>query len=361
MNNPIPEVLGPPTDDDLAGLGDVEEPGGEIGGVAHRGVVHAQVASDRAHHHGTGVDPDAHAEVEPVYALDVGGERLEPFLDRQRRAERPRGVVLVGDRRAEERHDAVTEELVDRPLAAVDGREDHLEDAVHDAVDVLGVEALRHCGEAGHVGEHHGDGLALTLEGALRGEDLLGEVFRRVGDGGGFPERGACGRRRRDDRGGRGGLLHGLRRRGHGLRRRGVGAGAVAGSRRCRTRRRTSGSARSDAHSRDRSGAGARRTHRRTCFAPGSPPDTPDTPLSGFPRRGGHSLHHVYHALYIARGPRCPPNPIPLRGAPARARQLPESTSHRPVEDELCFRWPSRQRPMKNSPRCREGSHLAST
>ena len=80
----------------------------------------------------------------PVYALDVSGERLEPFLDGQRGAERPRGVVLVGDRRAEERHHAVTEELVDRPLAAVDGREDHLEDAVHDAVDVLGVEALRH-------------------------------------------------------------------------------------------------------------------------------------------------------------------------------------------------------------------------
>ena len=31
-----------------------------------------------------------------------------------------RAVVLVGDRRAEERHHAVTEELVDRSLVAVD-------------------------------------------------------------------------------------------------------------------------------------------------------------------------------------------------------------------------------------------------
>ena len=117
----------------------------------------------------------------PCVRLHVLGERLEPVLDRERRAERALGVVLVRDRRAEERHHPVAEELVDRPLVAVDRAQDHLEGAVHDRVDVLGVELLGHRGEARHVREHHGDDLALALDGALGGEDLLGEVLGGVG------------------------------------------------------------------------------------------------------------------------------------------------------------------------------------
>ena len=59
---------------------------------------------------------------------------------RQRRAQRAMRVVLVGDRRAEERHHAVAEELVDGALVRVDGGEDDLEASVHDLVDVLGIE-----------------------------------------------------------------------------------------------------------------------------------------------------------------------------------------------------------------------------
>jgi hypothetical protein len=46
---------------------------------------------------------------------------------------------------------------------------------------LLGVAVRQQLHRALEVGEEHGDLLALALEGALRGEDLLGEVLRRVG------------------------------------------------------------------------------------------------------------------------------------------------------------------------------------
>ena len=57
-------------------------------------------------------------------------------------------MVLVGDRRAEERHDAVAGELVDGALPAVHGVEHELECAVHDAVELFGVEGPRQLGRA---------------------------------------------------------------------------------------------------------------------------------------------------------------------------------------------------------------------
>ena len=101
-------------------------------------------------------------------------------------------VVLVGDRRAEQRHDAVAEELVDRALVAVDLGQHQLEGAGHEGVDVLGIEALGDRGEAGDVHEEHRDLLALALDRALGREDLLGEVLGGVGRGRG--ERRRCGR-----------------------------------------------------------------------------------------------------------------------------------------------------------------------
>jgi hypothetical protein len=83
--------------------------------------------------------------------LDVLGERLEARLDRERRAQRTLRVVFVRDRCPEERHHAVTKELVDRTFVPVNRIQDDLEGAVHDRVDVLGVELLGYRREAGHV------------------------------------------------------------------------------------------------------------------------------------------------------------------------------------------------------------------
>ena len=180
---PGSEVLGIATDDDLPGSGQRQHPRGQVRGVADRRVVHAKIPADRADDDGAGVDPDAHLEVPLVLALDLVAQGLQVAVDLERGVKRAGRVILVGDRRAEQRHDAVPEKLIDRALVAVNRVQDHLEGAVHDGVDLLGIQALGHRREAGHVGEHHGDLLALSLDGALRREDLLGEMPRGVRGG----------------------------------------------------------------------------------------------------------------------------------------------------------------------------------
>jgi hypothetical protein len=89
-------------------------------------------------------------------------------------------VVLVGDRRPEERHDPVARVLVHRAFEAVHALGEDLEEAIEYLVPLLGIEPLGELHRALHVGEQDGDLLALAFEGRLRLEDLLGEVLRRV-------------------------------------------------------------------------------------------------------------------------------------------------------------------------------------
>ena len=88
----------------------------------------------------------------------------ERALDRERGRDRAHRVVLVRDRRAEERHHAVARELIHGALVAVHRLHDRLKAAVHDAVQILGIEARRERGEARDVGEQHGHELALAFE-----------------------------------------------------------------------------------------------------------------------------------------------------------------------------------------------------
>jgi hypothetical protein len=56
-----------------------------------------------------------------------------------------------------------------------------LETAIHDLVDLLGIQLLGEGGVGGHIGEEDGDQLALTLDGGAGGKDLLGQVLGGVG------------------------------------------------------------------------------------------------------------------------------------------------------------------------------------
>jgi hypothetical protein len=102
-------------------------------------------------------------------------------------------MVFVGDRGAEESHDAVARELVDGAFVAVDVAGQDLEAAVHDLVDGFGVETLREGSEAGDVREKDGDLFALAFESAARRQDLLGQVRRRIRAGSGLGQVGVGG------------------------------------------------------------------------------------------------------------------------------------------------------------------------
>jgi hypothetical protein len=89
-------------------------------------------------------------------------------------------VILVRDRRTEQGHDAIAGVLVDRTLEAMNPFGEDREKAIHDPVPILGVDLLGEVHRALHVGKEHRYLLALALEGASRGQDLLGEMLRRV-------------------------------------------------------------------------------------------------------------------------------------------------------------------------------------
>jgi hypothetical protein len=86
----------------------------------------------------------------------------------------------MSQRRTEQRHDSIAHDLVDGALVAVDGLHHVLEHGVQELPHVLGVPVGQELHGPLQVGEEHGDLLALALQGALRGQNLLGQVLGRV-------------------------------------------------------------------------------------------------------------------------------------------------------------------------------------
>ena len=119
---------------------------------------------DRAHHHFAGVHADARLDRQvPVFAQL---RRVAPqlLLHPQRRVERALRMVLVRDRRAEQREDAVAGRLHDVAVVAMDRVDHQLERRIDDRARLLGVEVLHQLGRALDVGEQRGDRLALAVE-----------------------------------------------------------------------------------------------------------------------------------------------------------------------------------------------------
>ena len=164
---------------DPVGRRELLHPLREADRVADRGVVHAEVVADRAHDDLARVEPSAHREAEAARATQLGGVGGELALQVEGGVARAPRVVLVGDRRAEEGHDAVARELVDGALEAVDALAEDREEAGHDRAPLLGVRLLGELHRAHHVGEQDGHLLSLALERCPPGADLLGEVRRQ--------------------------------------------------------------------------------------------------------------------------------------------------------------------------------------
>src|SRR5215510_9661392 len=103
-----------------------------MGRLAHRGVVHAQVAADCSHDDIATVQPHADLYRETLNAQDLAGESLHCLLHPDRCETCTDGMVLVCNGRAEERHDSVAHDLVDSALVAMNGLHHSLEYGVED-------------------------------------------------------------------------------------------------------------------------------------------------------------------------------------------------------------------------------------
>ena len=170
-----------------------------MGRLPDGGVVHVEVTADGPHDHLAGVEPHANLHGCAAAALDLVRVEVHPALHSQRGIAGADRVVLVPDRRSEQRHDPVAHHLVDGALVVMDGLHHPFEHRVEELPGLLGVAVGEELHRALEVGEEHGHLLALAFEGGLRGEDLLGEVLGGVGLGagrapGGFAAAGAAAR-----------------------------------------------------------------------------------------------------------------------------------------------------------------------
>ena len=103
-------------------------------------------------------------------------------LHGERRIARPHRVVFMGDRRPKQRHDPIAHDLIDGAFIAVHGRHHVLQDGVENRPGVFGVALGQQLHGAFEIRKQHGHLLALAFEGGAGGEDLVGQVWWRVGE-----------------------------------------------------------------------------------------------------------------------------------------------------------------------------------
>jgi hypothetical protein len=153
---------------------------GQVRSLAHRGVVHVQIAADRAHDDLTGVEPDADLHQEalaPPYALGVAAHGL---VHPQRGVAGAHGVVLMGERRTEQRHDPVAHDLVDSTLVVVHCFHHAFEHRVEDLARLFRVALREQFHRTLQIGEQHSDLLALTFNRFFGEQHALGKVLGDV-------------------------------------------------------------------------------------------------------------------------------------------------------------------------------------
>jgi hypothetical protein len=98
-------------------------------------------------------DRDANSKVLPLLA--------RPVPDRQRGADSPLWIVLVGDRGAEQCHDRIADEFLDRPAVPFELAAKMAMVWRKECPNVLRVHSLGSAGESDEVRKEHGDDLPL--------------------------------------------------------------------------------------------------------------------------------------------------------------------------------------------------------
>ena len=132
------------------------DPAGQMRGGSDRLVFHRHVVADGADHHLAGMQAD------PDFRGALPGH---DFQHRPRGEAGPHGVVLMGQRGAEQRHNAVSVHPVHRAAEAMDGLRHGLQGRIETQQRLFRIEAVDDLGRTTNVGEQHGDQLALALAG----------------------------------------------------------------------------------------------------------------------------------------------------------------------------------------------------
>jgi hypothetical protein len=100
--------------------------------LAYGPVVHGQITADGPDHDLARVQPDSNLHFDAVRAADLLVVALNGLLHGERGIAGPHGIVPMGDGGAKQRHNAIAEHLVDRPLIPMDGRHHPLQHGVEE-------------------------------------------------------------------------------------------------------------------------------------------------------------------------------------------------------------------------------------
>src|SRR5262249_13344705 len=88
------------------------EPCAEVHSVAYDRVAHDGLRSDVAGNHGPGADSDTDVQLRPAFRLPMRVERTECVNHVERSVDGMLGMLRIVERRAEETHDHVADELI---------------------------------------------------------------------------------------------------------------------------------------------------------------------------------------------------------------------------------------------------------
>ena len=139
-----------------------------------------QIVTNGAHHHLAGVETHPHLHADAMATARLLGIRPHGVLHGQGGIAGPHRMVLMGNRRPKQGHDAVAHDLVDGAFIAVHGGHHALEHGVEKLAGLFGVAVGQQLHRALQVGKQHRDLFALAFEGGLGGEDFLGQIWLGV-------------------------------------------------------------------------------------------------------------------------------------------------------------------------------------
>ena len=153
----------------------------QVRGLAYRCVVHVQIVANGAHHHGAGVEPDAQLHLHAMRVAHLLRVAAHGLLHGQGGIAGPHRVILMRQRGAEQRHNAIAQDLIHRAFVAVHGVHHEAQGGVQQGAGLFRVETGDEFGGALDVGKEHRDLLALAFKSRTRRQNFLAEMRRGVG------------------------------------------------------------------------------------------------------------------------------------------------------------------------------------
>ena len=126
-------------------------------GVTEGGIVDVEVIEDGAHHHFAGVEADTDPQRAHWQRAKHVGAAPHLFLHRQSGVAGAHGVVLMGQRRAEQRHDAITQNLIDDPAVAPHRIHHNAQDRIEMFAHLLRIELLDETCRVANIREQNRD------------------------------------------------------------------------------------------------------------------------------------------------------------------------------------------------------------